>query len=230
MKVITALSRKGGSGKTTLMRALADAAVSNGHRTLVIDADPQKALSRWHRELAQETPDLSVEELDDPNGLEAMLDAVEDEVDYVFIDTLGAGGMWADLLVEQSDVLICPMMPSKTDLKITRDTYAYYKRACDAADDPSLMPPFSVVLTRMPSRPTKSMVLAAQEALETLPVIDEMFLERAQHGDVDREGLMHDLAEARRQDQNPLRRAHERHYRDAVREARTILEQIEAAR
>ena len=62
---------------------------------------------------------------------------------YVFIDTLGAGGMWADILVEQSNFLICPMMPSETDVKITRDTYQYYRRACEAADDPSLMPPTS---------------------------------------------------------------------------------------
>ena len=38
----------------------------------------------------------------------------------------------------------------------------------------------------MPSKPTKSMVLAAQAAFEAFPVIDEMFLDRAQHGDVDR--------------------------------------------
>ena len=60
MIVITALSRKGGSGKTTLMRALADAAVSNGHETLAIDADPQKALFRWHQDLGRETPGLTV--------------------------------------------------------------------------------------------------------------------------------------------------------------------------
>lgn len=230
MKVITALSRKGGSGKTTLMRALAGAAVSNGHRTLVIDADPQQALSRWQMRLSHQNPLLAVEELHDPNALEAMLDEADGKVDYVFIDTLGAGGMWADLLVEQSDFLICPMMASGTDLAITKDTYNYYCRAREAADDPTLMPPFAVVLTRMPSRPTRAMLLAAEEALEVFPVIDEMLLERAQHGDVDREGLMHELADARANDPNPLRRSHARHYRDAVREARTILEQIEASK
>ena len=101
-----------GSGKTTLMRALADAAVSNGHETLAIDADPQKALFRWHQDLGRETPGLTVKELDDPNALEAMLDEAEKTAAYVFIDTLGAGGMWADILVEQSNFLICPMMPS----------------------------------------------------------------------------------------------------------------------
>ncbi|NVK58339.1 MAG: AAA family ATPase [Alteromonadaceae bacterium] len=230
MKVITTLSRKGGSGKTTLMRALADAAVSQGHSTLAIDADPQKALFRWHQSLDHETPLLTVQELDDPNALEAMLAAANGQAEYVFIDTLGAGGMWADILVEQSDFLICPMMPTQTDFRITCDTFEYYQQARDAADDPSLMPPFSVVLTRMPSKPTKSMILAAQSALGALPVIDEMFLERSQHGDVDREGLMHTIADNRRDNPIPLLRTHERHYRDAVREARTILEQIEASK
>ena len=123
MKVITALSRKGGSGKTMLMRSLASAAIANGKRTVIIDADPQKAMSRWRNRLDYKNDLLTVRELDEPSGLENMLDEADGKIDYVFIDTLGAGGMWADILVEQSDHLICPMMPTETDLEITKDTF-----------------------------------------------------------------------------------------------------------
>src|SRR5262249_38639739 len=48
MNVITLASRKGGAGKTTLTAHLAAFAHRQGHRCLVIDADPQGSLSLWH--------------------------------------------------------------------------------------------------------------------------------------------------------------------------------------
>src|SRR5258708_35911308 len=45
MNVITVASRKGGAGKTTLTAHLAAFAHSQGHRCLVIDADPQGSLA-----------------------------------------------------------------------------------------------------------------------------------------------------------------------------------------
>ncbi|MEP4845481.1 ParA family protein, partial [Roseibium sp.] len=47
LKVIAIITRKGGAGKTTLTRALISAAMAQGKRCLVFDADPQQALARW---------------------------------------------------------------------------------------------------------------------------------------------------------------------------------------
>ena len=48
MNVITLASRKGGAGKTTLTAHLAAFAHTQGHRCLVVDADPQGSLKLWH--------------------------------------------------------------------------------------------------------------------------------------------------------------------------------------
>ena len=58
MKVITVMTRKGGAGKTMLTRALTSAAMSQGKKCLVLDADPQQALFRWAKKL-----EISVREL-----------------------------------------------------------------------------------------------------------------------------------------------------------------------
>ncbi|WP_081448438.1 ParA family protein [Fulvimarina pelagi] len=231
MKVITTLARKGGCGKTSLIRALTSAALSNNQRCLVLDADPQLSFVRWANRLEIYRDDLTVQPIFAVEDLDSVLDAAHDSgtVDTVFIDTKGEAGPWADYVVEQSDHIVCPMVPTETDLDITADTFNYYCEARKRTEDPDGLPTFSVVLTRMPARPKKSQVLAARKAYERFPILDEMFLERSQHWDVDREGLLNELAETRESSPNPLMRPHARLYRDALHEAQTILKQLEAA-
>ncbi|RLQ84971.1 AAA family ATPase [Notoacmeibacter ruber] len=231
MKVITALTRKGGSGKTTLIRALAAAALSQNKRSVLVDADPQKALYRWAERTGYENPKVAVKSIDKPAELEPLIEEAEasGKIDYIFIDTMGAAGSWADLLVGQSDHLVCPMMPSATDLQIATDTFNYYCDLRAHVDEPELLPSFRVVLARMPSKPSKSMFDVAREALKRFPVIDELFMQRVQHEAVDLEGgLLPELADRLQNDPNPLKRTHAKHFHDAVQEACTILSQVEA--
>src|SRR6185369_219591 len=47
MPVISVVSRKGGSGKTTIAVHLAVASLGEGRRTCVIDTDPQASAASW---------------------------------------------------------------------------------------------------------------------------------------------------------------------------------------
>jgi chromosome partitioning protein len=47
MKIITLINAKGGCGKSTIAMNLAAALVDKGHRTLLIDMDPQAQLTQW---------------------------------------------------------------------------------------------------------------------------------------------------------------------------------------
>ncbi|WP_305972618.1 MULTISPECIES: hypothetical protein [unclassified Mameliella] len=42
------MARKGGSGKTTLSRALISAAIAAGRRVMLIDTDSTRVLGAWH--------------------------------------------------------------------------------------------------------------------------------------------------------------------------------------
>ena len=56
MKTLAVLSRKGGTGKTTLAIHLAVAAERAGHTTLLIDLDPQASAAKWNDEREGDTP------------------------------------------------------------------------------------------------------------------------------------------------------------------------------
>src|ERR1700750_1708921 len=84
MNVITLASRKGGAGKTTLTAHLAAFAHRQGHRCLVIDADPQGSLSLWHSRRPGGQPALASA----AQGIERLLaHAMIDGIGWVFIDT-----------------------------------------------------------------------------------------------------------------------------------------------
>jgi len=94
MNVITVASRKGGAGKTTICAHLAAHAHALGHRTLVIDADPQGSLAL----------------------------AMVDGIDWVFIDT--APTMWVVVqeAVRAATLVLIPARPGFLDLSAVRET------------------------------------------------------------------------------------------------------------
>lgn len=56
MKTLAVLSRKGGTGKTTLAIHLAVAAENAGHTVALIDLDPQASAAKWNKNREGDTP------------------------------------------------------------------------------------------------------------------------------------------------------------------------------
>ena len=56
MKTLAILSRKGGTGKTTLATHLSVAAERAGHTTALIDLDPQSSAAKWRDNRDGDTP------------------------------------------------------------------------------------------------------------------------------------------------------------------------------
>ena len=231
LKVIAIMTRKGGAGKTALARALMSAIIADGKRCIAIDADPQQALFRWWESVTTENPDvastapgLRVMGIESPSDLEAIIDDAyeNDTADFVIIDTMGAGGQWADELAVHSDHIVLPMMLSDTDMRIATDTYNWYQGLFERAEDPSVLPKLTVVLSRVDKNPSNAMRAMARAANAKFPVIEELFMDRKQHADVDREGLFHQISKWRTEDPNPLMRTHARLYDEALDEAREI--------
>jgi chromosome partitioning protein len=127
MKVLGMLSRKGGSGKTTLAVHLAVLAEQAGRRTLLIDLDPQRSTAEWWRGRQADTPLLAET---DPAGLRAVLTAAEaDGVDLAVIDTRPSAAEDAALVAGLSDMILIPTQPAIFDLRAILGTIDMAKGA-----------------------------------------------------------------------------------------------------
>lgn len=115
VKVVSLLSRKGGSGKTTLAIHLAVLAQAAGKRVLLIDLDPQGSAAAWWQARAESTPQL---EQADPGGLAALIEAArKDGVDLVLIDTRPSVEADAVQVAALSDFVLVPTRPAILDLR-----------------------------------------------------------------------------------------------------------------
>lgn len=232
MKVIAIMTRKGGAGKTTLTRALVSAAMSKGKRCLVFDADPQQALARWANKLKINDPLFIIEPLTVVKDLSEKTDAAyeNDTADYIFIDTIGAAGAWADDLAAESDAVVVPMMLSDDDLEITTDTFNWYVGLRERAEDPDALPSFHVVLSNVPAKQSKAELEVERQAVSQFPIMEDYFMHRKQHKDASAEGFLHQIAENKRNSKMPLMRVHAKHFDEAVEEAASILDALTEAK
>ncbi|MEO1139403.1 MAG: AAA family ATPase [Pseudomonadota bacterium] len=228
MKVVTVMTRKGGAGKTTLMQAITSAAVKDGKRCLVLDADPQQALYRWFHRQEINNPLAKVQQLEFSTDLEEVIDAAwqAGETDIVFVDTQGAAGAWADDLAASSDFLVVPMKLAEKDLSITKDTFNWYVGLRDRTDDPAALPSLRIIFADVPTKPTIAQKAIEEEALRLFPIMENYFMHRNQHLDADSGGFLHDLANQRRESRYALLRTHARYFDEAVEEAHDILKEI----
>lgn len=127
MKTLGLLSRKGGSGKTTLAVHLAVLAQQTGWRTLLIDLDPQRSAADWWRAREAEWPQL-VETT--PADLRDVLDAARaDGVELVVIDTRPSAEQDAALVAALSNLILVPTRPAILDLRAILNTIDVIKGA-----------------------------------------------------------------------------------------------------
>jgi chromosome partitioning protein len=121
MNVITFASRKGGVGKSTLTAHIAAFAYTQGHRCLLIDADPQGSLTLWHQMRASGEPRL----FSAARGIERVVAYARLEgYDWVFIDT--APTMWVVVqeAIRAATMVVIPVRPGFFDVDAVRETVA----------------------------------------------------------------------------------------------------------
>ena len=115
MNVLGLLSRKGGSGKTTLAIHLAALAQANGRRVLLVDLDPQRSSASWWRARTAETPQM---EETTPAKLPDLLAAAKKAgVDLVVIDTRPSVEEDVVQVAALADFVLIPTRPAILDLR-----------------------------------------------------------------------------------------------------------------
>jgi chromosome partitioning protein len=155
MKVISFVTQKGGSGKTTLcINCAVVASRMRKRRVAVFDMDEQTSATDWY--LERDEGELQVISVTAAK-LSRAIELGETRFDFVFIDTPGRDEPVQASAIMQSDFCVIPCRPSPTDLKATPATVATIKR---------LNKPFAFVLTQTPARSFR--VAEASAALSKL--------------------------------------------------------------
>ena len=122
MQVVSLVTQKGGSGKSTLSLSLGVAAHQAGMNTLLIDLDPQGTLSRWYDRREAETPAVGTM---NPSALANALQGLEGQgYDIVFIDTPGRDDAVTSSVIAHSDFCLIPCRPSLPDIEAVQPTAA----------------------------------------------------------------------------------------------------------
>jgi chromosome partitioning protein len=125
MNVITLASRKGGAGKSTLTAHLAAFAQRQGHRCLLVDADPQGSLALWHSRRADGQPALRTAE----RGIDrAVAQAMVDGYGWVFIDTSPTMWVVVQEAIRAATLVLIPARPGFFDLAAVRETVAVARK------------------------------------------------------------------------------------------------------
>jgi chromosome partitioning protein len=141
MRVITFVTQKGGSGKTTLATSCAVAAEQTGHKTLLLDMDPQGTAEAWYQDREAETPRLA--RVASTNLEAALRNARSAGFGIIMIDTPGRDDPATTAAVRVADLCVVPCRPTPADMKATPPTAAAIKRLNKAA---------AFVLTQTPVR------------------------------------------------------------------------------
>jgi chromosome partitioning protein len=125
MNVVTLASRKGGAGKSTLTAHLAAFAQRQGHRCLLVDADPQGSLGLWHARRAAGQPAL----LTAARGIDrAVAQAMVEGYEWVFIDTSPTMWVVVQEAIRAATLVLIPARPGFFDLAAVRETVAVARK------------------------------------------------------------------------------------------------------
>jgi chromosome partitioning protein len=227
IRVVLVMNRKGGSGKSTLCRALASAAAVRGETVTIFDTDASRSCLNWMltgKDAGNWSPLVDViHTLDAHRVAEAIGQIYEqqDQEHLILIDTFGGGSEAQDVLAVAAHRIICPMMLSRGDLSETLETANWYLKLRSRVERPDELAGFSVSLSRVPVRVSETERAVADELFRSLPSLEAYLGNRIAYVRMDKEGLLGVIAA------KTLNRALAAHVQNAVKEAGDLLDEID---
>lgn len=172
MKIITLVTQKGGSGKSTLCVSLAVAAQEADHRVCIIEIDRQATASQWSRERGRRAPEVGQVSADKLASTLRRIAASQD-YDVVLVDTPGVDSPGTHEAIRLADLCLVPCRPTPADLRSIAPTLAAIQR---------LEKDFAFVLNQTPPRSYR--VRDTEEGLKVLGILaDARVVMRTDHQD-----------------------------------------------
>jgi chromosome partitioning protein len=127
MYVLALVTQKGGSGKSTLAVGIAVAALGNGERVAIVEADPQGTISKWKER--RRHPDPRVVRVADSAEIERALVSLEAEgIWLTVIDTAATNNALAMRAIMRAGLCLIPVRPSAADIEAAIPTLIAIRR------------------------------------------------------------------------------------------------------
>lgn len=227
IRVVSAVSFKGGCGKSNALKALASAAVYRGEKVTIIDTDASCSCVNWNKRAADKNlwsdranviRTLASDEIS--SAIDAVY-AIPDQDHLVLIDTVGGGTEAQDYVALLSHAIFVPSQLLQSDLDQTLETARWYVGLRKRAADPASVPPFKVLLNRITSKLNTNERAVLTELAGRLPVFTEFMAHRAAYQRMDSDGLLGPIADSI---ENPVQADL---IRVALAEASSLLDEID---
>ena len=182
MPIITFANTKGGAGKTTAVLLLSTELARQGYRVTILDADPQRWISRWH-ETGEPLKNINVISYITAATVQNVIATNRDKTDYFILDLPGASTPLLATAVGMSDHVLIPIQGCAMDAKGGAQVLELLKYLEDKAN---IRIPHSVVLTRVNSMVTTRAlsVVKALLAERKVRVLDTPIIERSAYRDL----------------------------------------------
>ena len=186
MLTIAVVGQKGGSGKSTTVWALGNAAISRGKRVVMIDTDPQGSTVDYVERAVARYPGIENQlaaafvNTVDAEEIDTILQELEAQgYDYCLVDTQGSQSTMARMWMIFADRIIIPAMPVDHVYRTQMVTVALYQSVVESmSDDPETPPPPCGILLNAikPSDKMNAEQNAAFELFTAHPLTLEFFL------------------------------------------------------
>lgn len=176
MRVITAYSHKGGTGKTTALLMLASAIESRGQSALLIDCDPHQAFAAYKARSVQDGRAFWSEKMDvrfmhyEATSIialeETLLSADESgRYDYCLLNLAGVDHPFNRKVLRYAEMTLLPFAPAALDLMELPEALNVIKKLGEDGE----IGDARVVFSRMKSRMTVAQQDYVQDVIENFP-------------------------------------------------------------
>ncbi|KLK91741.1 hypothetical protein AA309_18465 [Microvirga vignae] len=179
MHIVSFVTQKGGTGKSSLAVSLAVAAAESGLKVVVLDIDPQGTTGEWYKRRTAEAPEVHSLPW---TYLSTRLYTLDRQgYDLAIIDTPGADSHAASEAMRQAHFCLLPVRPSVADIEASKPTVRYLNERDK---------PFAFVLNQCPAGGRTSRTSNARMALQLLgSLCDPTLAHRSDHVDALASGL-----------------------------------------
>jgi chromosome partitioning protein len=115
MRIITLVTQKGGTGKSTLTTSLAVAATQAGEKVIALDLDAQGTLTAWAHIRQQPTPSVAQLPARESARLAELLATAAKSYTVALVDTPGADSPMTHNAMTAADLCLVPLRPTRPD-------------------------------------------------------------------------------------------------------------------